>query len=171
MPGGGDALYPYVLGVSLLLFFSFGLGYGATVAEPALNAMGITVEHLSNGAFPRRTLVHSVAVGVGLGVGIGVCKVVFGWSMMPMLLTGYGIALVLTLFSSEQFVNLAWDSAGVTTGPVTVPIILSLGLGLASATGASDGFGILAMASVGPIVSVLLVGLLLPLWTRWGQRA
>lgn len=170
LPGSHDALYPYVLGVTLLLLFAFGLGYGATVAEPALNAMGITVENLSNGAFSRRTLVHAVAIGVGVGTALGVSKVVFGWSMMPMLLIGYGIALVLTLLSSEQFVNLGWDSAGVTTGPVTVPVIMSLGLGLASAVGASDGFGILAMASVGPIVSVLLLGLLLPYWTRFVQR-
>ena len=170
IPGTGEPLYPYVLGVGLLLLFSFGLGYGATVAEPALNAMGITVENLSDGTFSRRTLIHAVAVGVGLGTALGVSKVVFHWDMMPMLLTGYGVALVLTLLSSEQFVNLAWDSAGVTTGPVTVPVIISLGLGLASAVGATDGFGILAMASVGPIVSVLLLGLLLPLWARWSQR-
>jgi len=167
----GVARYSYLIGVSLLLLFSFGLGYGATVAEPALNAMGMTVENLSSGAFSRRTLIHAVAVGVGVGTALGVSKIVFGWAMMPMLLTGYGVALALTLFSSEQFVNLAWDSAGVTTGPVTVPVVLSLGLGLAAAVGASDGFGILAMASVGPIVSVLLVGVLLPFWTRLGQRS
>lgn len=164
--GAGAPLYPFVIGVCLLLVFAFGLGYGATVAEPALNAMGMTVEHLSNGAFRRRTLVHAVAAGVGIGAAVGVAKVVFGWSMMPLLLGGYGLAMVLTLFSSEQFVNLAWDSAGVTTGPVTVPVIMALGLGLAAAVGSGDGFGILAMASVGPIVSVLLVGLALPWLNR-----
>ncbi|HEY5720185.1 MAG TPA: DUF1538 family protein, partial [Gammaproteobacteria bacterium] len=80
-----------------------------------------------------------------------------------LLLPGYGLALVLTWFSSEEFVNVAWDSAGVTTGPVTVPLVLAMGLGFGEAVGAVEGFGILSMASIGPIVAVLTTGL----WIRW----
>jgi hypothetical protein len=69
------------------------------------------------------------------------------------------VALTLTLFASEEYVNLAWDSAGVTTGPVTVPLVLAMGLGLGRAVDAQEGFGILAMASVGPIITVLTVSL------------
>ena len=67
--------------------------------------------------------------------------------------------MLLTLFAAEEYVNLAWDSAGATTGPVTVPLVLAMGLGLGRAVDAQEGFGILAMASVGPIISVLLVSL------------
>jgi hypothetical protein len=159
---GGAALYSYPVGIGVALLFAIVLGYGATVAEPALNAMGVTVENLTDGAFPKRLLIQAVAVGVALGIALGVAKIIFDWSMLPLLLGGYILALVGTLWSSEEYVALAWDSAGVTTGPVTVPLVLALGLGLGKAVGAAEGFGILAMASFGPIVSVLLVGV----WIR-----
>jgi hypothetical protein len=103
-------------------------------------------------------LIQAVAVGVALGIALGVAKIVFGWPILPLLLGGYAVALGATLWSDEEYVALAWDSAGVTTGPVTVPLVLALGLGLGKAVGAAEGFGILAMASMGPVVSVLLVG-------------
>jgi Protein of unknown function (DUF1538) len=73
------------------------------------------------------------------------------------------LAILLTIVSSEEFVNVAWDSAGVTTGPITVPLVLAMGLGLGEATHAVEGFGILCLASIGPILSVLMVGL----WARY----
>jgi hypothetical protein len=159
---GARPLYPYPFGVSLTLLFAATIGYGATAAEPALNAMGVTVENLTNGAFPRKLLIQSVAVGVALGTAMGVAKIIFQWPMLPLLLGAYTAALVLTVLSLEEYVSLAWDSAGVTTGPVTVPLVLALGIGLSKAVGAAEGFGILAMASAGPIISVLGVGL----WIR-----
>ena len=79
--------------------------------------------------------------------------------MAYLLVPPYLILLLLTWFSSEEFVNFGWDSAGVTTGPITVPLVLAMGLGIgANVPGVSDGFGILALASVGPIITVLLVG-------------
>ena len=164
--GGGVPLYPYPFGVALTLLFAATIGYGATVAEPALNAMGVTVENLTDGAFPRKLLIQSVAAGVALGTALGVAKIIFQWPMLPLLLGAYAVALALTVLSLEEYVSLAWDSAGVTTGPVTVPLVLALGLGLSQAVGAAEGFGILAMASAGPIVSVLAVGL----WIRRGSR-
>ncbi|OGA73967.1 MAG: hypothetical protein A3G27_03155 [Betaproteobacteria bacterium RIFCSPLOWO2_12_FULL_66_14] len=161
--GGARGLYPFALGVALILGFALLLGYGATVAEPALAAMGTTVENITDGAFRKRVLIHAVAVGVGLGTAVGVARIIFQWPIFALILAGYVVALALTVASSEEYVNLAWDSAGVTTGPVTVPLILALGTGLGEATGARDGFGILAMASVGPIVSVLSAGL----WVRF----
>jgi hypothetical protein len=165
---GGEGLYPYVAGVAIVLLFALALGFGATLAEPALNAMGITVQTLTDGAFSKTTLVRAVAVGVGVGTTLGVVKVVFNLPLALLLVPAYGLALLLTLLSREEYVNLAWDSAGVTTGPVTVPLVLAMGLGLGQAVDAREGFGILAMASVGPIVSVLAVGLRLQLqeWLR-----
>ncbi len=164
---GAAPLYPYSLGIGLTLIFAATLGYGATVAEPALSAMGTTVENLTDGAFPKGLLIQAVAAGVALGIALGVAKIVFEWPMLPLLLGGYTLALGATLWSNEEYVALAWDSAGVTTGPVTVPLVLALGLGLGKAVGAAEGFGILAMASFGPIITVLLVGV----WIRRSAAA
>lgn len=154
-----NALYPYWMGLGLALLFAAFLGFGATMAEPALSALGTTVQNLTDGALRKRTLIHAVAAGVGLGTLLGVVKIIFGVPLAWLLLPAYGVALLLTLFASEEYVNLAWDSAGVTTGPVTVPLVLAMGLGLGRAVDAQEGFGILAMASVGPIITVLTVSL------------
>jgi len=139
--------------------FGFFLGYGATLAEPALIALGQTVEKITVGAFRRRLLMHSVAFGVGIGVAGGIYMLVHRVPLALLLIPPYAVVLLLTWLSSEEFVNIGWDSAGVTTGPVTVPLVLATGLGLgAEIPGVADGFGILALASLGPIVSVLAVG-------------
>ena len=156
-------LYPYEVGIAVALLFAALLGFGATMAEPALNAMGMTVQNLTDGAFSKKMLMRSVAFGVGMGTAVGVAKLIFALPLAMLLVPAYLIAFGLTVVSSEEYVNLAWDSAGVTTGPVTVPLVLALGLGLSKAIGAHEGFGILAMASIGPIVSVLLTGL----WIKW----
>lgn len=156
-------LYGLVLGLMIAVGFAWFLGFGATLAEPALNALGITVENLTSGAFRKSTLMYAVSFGVGCGIALGVAKIVFSIPISWLLIPGYLIALVLTWFSSEEYVNVAWDSAGVTTGPVTVPLVLSMGLGFGNAVDAVEGFGILSMASIGPIISVLSVGL----WVQW----
>lgn len=163
---GAPALYPFALGIAVTLVFAFLVGYGATIAEPALNAMGTTVENLTNGAFRKRMLVHAVAIGVGSGAALGISRILFDLPLWMLLMVGYTLALVLTILSRENLVNLAWDSAGVTTGPVTVPLLMALGIGLGHVVEAADGFGILAMCSVGPIVSVLATGLWTDLRTR-----
>lgn len=156
----GSPLWNRELGVAITVCFAWVLGFGATLAEPALATLAITVDNLSKGALSRRQVVLSVALGVGTGTALGVLKIVLQWPLLPMLIAGYLIAAILTIPSNEVLVNVAWDSAGVTTGPVTVPLVISLGLGLGKALGASDGFGILSLASVCPIVSVLAVGLI-----------
>lgn len=156
-------LYNFSLGITIAAVFAWLLGFGATMAEPALNALGMTVESLSNGAFRKSMLINAVSFGVGTGIALGILKIVFELPIAVLIIPGYAIALVLTAMSTEEYVNIAWDSAGVTTGPVTVPLVLAMGLGLGAAVGAADGFGILAMASIGPIVSVLATGQ----WVRW----
>jgi len=163
---GAPPLYPFALGIAVTLLFAFAIGYGATVAEPALNAMGMTVENLTDGAFRKRMLIHAVAVGVGCGAALGVARILFDLPLWVLLMGGYTIALGLTIISREEIVNLAWDSAGVTTGPVTVPLLLALGIGLGHVVEAVDGFGILALCSVGPIVSVLSTGVWIDFQTR-----
>ncbi len=147
-------------GKCLAILFGFILGYGATLAEPALNALGSTVEKITVGAFKKNLLMQAVATGVALGIATGVAKIAFNLELWYLLIPPYAFLLILTFFSSEDFVNFGWDSAGVTTGPITVPLVLAMGLGIGAKTGAIDGFGVLSLASVGPIITVLTVGLI-----------
>ncbi len=162
----GSPLYTYAVGLSLALAFAWFLGFGSTLAEPALNALGVTTEKLTNGVFKKKTLINAVSIGVGFGIAVGVAKLIFDLPLVWLILPGYLLAIVLTFFSTEEFVNVAWDSAGVTTGPITVPLVLAMGLGLGNATHAVEGFGILCMASIGPIIAVLITGL----WARYKAR-
>ncbi len=148
------------LGKFVAIGFAFFLGYGATLAEPALNALGDTVERITVGAFRKKLLMQAVAIGVGLGIGAGIVKMAYNLPLIWMLIPPYALVLLLTWRAPDSFVNFGWDSAGVTTGPITVPLVLAMGLGVgANVPGVSDGFGILALASVGPIMTVLSVGL------------
>jgi len=156
-------LYSFAFGLGIAALFAWILGFGATLAEPALNALGMTVENLTNGSFRKNTLMYAVSFGVGCGIAIGVIKIVFSIPIAYLIIPGYCLAVVFTYFSTEEFVNVAWDSAGVTTGPVTVPLVLAMGLGFGDAVGAVEGFGVLSMASIGPIVAVLGTGL----WIQW----
>lgn len=152
-------LFGFAGGIAVIILFAFVMGYGATLAEPALNALGATVEELTVGTFKKSLLMQAVAIGVGVGIAFGVVKIVFDLPLIWMLVPPYLILIVVTIISSEDFVNIGWDSAGVTTGPVTVPLVLAMGLGVGGQVGVVEGFGILALASVWPILSVLLVGL------------
>lgn len=163
VPGAdGSPLYLYAVGLTLALVFAWVVGFGATVAEPALNALGVTAEQLTNGFFKQRTLILAVSLGVACGIALGLTKLIFDLPLVWLVVPPYLVAAALTAVSSEEFVNVAWDSAGVTTGPITVPLVLAMGLGFGNATQAVEGFGILCLASIGPIISVLLTGL----WAR-----
>jgi len=164
---GESPLYGFAVGVAVAVLFGWLLGFGATLAEPALNALGTTVETLTNGAFSKFLLMYSVSVGVGIGIAVGVAKIIFDFPLTYLLVPGYAVVLLLTALSSEEYVNVAWDSAGVTTGPVTVPLVLAMGLGFGKAVGAVEGFGVLAAASLFPIMAVLATGLLI----EWRARA
>ncbi len=159
-------IYSYGIGLLLALVFAWFLGFGATIAEPALTALGMTAEELTNGIFKKKTLVMAVSTGVACGIALGLAKLIFDLSLVWLLAGSYAVAAILTLMSSEAFVNVAWDSAGVTTGPVTVPLVLAMGLGFGNATEAIEGFGILCLASVGPIITVLISGL----WSSYKSR-
>ena len=163
-------LYSMTVGVGIAGLFAWVLGLSATLAEPALNALGMTVQNLTNGAFKKSMLMIAVAFGVGTGIMLGVLKLIYGFHIMYILIPGYTLGLILTLLSTEEFVNVGWDSAGVTTGPVTVPLVLAMGLGFGNALGSTDGFGILAAASICPIVAVLTLGIYVQLKVKREER-
>ncbi|EKX49467.1 hypothetical protein GUITHDRAFT_136128 [Guillardia theta CCMP2712] len=156
----GSPIWGRELGTFIAVLFAWVLGFGATLAEPALFTLAVTVDRLSRGKITQRQVVLSVALGVGTGTALGLLKIVIGFPLLPLLLVGYTLAVILTTMAGEILICVAWDSAGVTTGPVTVPLVISLGLGLGRALNAADGFGILSLASVCPIISVLAVGII-----------
>ena len=163
-------IYSEIIGFIIVIIFAFLLGFGATLAEPALNALGITVQNLTNGAFKKSMLMYSVSIGVATGISLGIAKLIFSIDLATILLPLYAVGLILTFFSSEEFVNVGWDSAGVTTGPVTVPLVLAMGLGLGNAVSAIEGFGILSLASICPIIAVLTMGIIIQLKNKFSQK-
>jgi len=151
---------PYSMsGLIVVLLFAFVMGYSATFAEPALSALGITVEDVTVGAIKKTMLVQAVAIGVGVGLSLGVTRIIWNIPLFWLLCPLYLLLLVITKLSSEEYVNIGWDSAGVTTGPITVPLVISMGLGIGGQVGVVEGFGIVSLASVCPILSVLGMGL------------
>jgi Protein of unknown function (DUF1538) len=157
----------------LLLAFAFALGFGTTIAEPALLAVadeaarvraesrGIDVGAASDYALALR---YTVAVAVGLSIMIGVVRIVRGWPIHHIIIGGYLIILALTPFAPEGIVGIAYDSGGVTTSTITVPLVTALGVGLSmSVKGRNpmvDGFGLIAFASLMPIMFVLVFGMI-----------
>ncbi len=148
-----------LLGITLVCLFAFGMGYGSTIAEPALNALGITIEEITVGTVKRSKVVGTVSFGVGIGLLIGVCRLILDIPACWLLVPGYLILLILTYYSDEEFTSLAWDSGGVTTGPITVPLVLAMGLGIGGGLNVIDGFGIVSMASLFPILTMLAFGI------------
>jgi hypothetical protein len=139
--------------------FAFAIGAGTTVAEPALIAVAMKANEVSGGAIGVWGLRVAVAVGVAIGLALGSYRIVVGAPMHYFIITGYVIVVVQTFFSPKLIVPLAYDSGGVTTSTVTVPLVAALGLGLAETVpGRSpliDGFGLIAFASLCPIISVM----------------
>lgn len=160
-----------LIGIAVVMLFAFGLGFGSTLAEPALNALGMTVEDLTVGTVRRRSVIRTVSIGVGIGLVVGVARILYDLPFIWVLLPPYLLLRPLTILGEEEFTSIAWDCGGVTTGPVTVPLVIAMGLGLGGVMGMADGFGILAMASVYPILAMQLYGLLVRMRERRVFRA
>ena len=155
----GKAPDPHWSSYYLVYIFAALLGFSTTVAEPALIAVSHKAQEASRGALSSLSLRLVVALGVALGLTVGVFRIVTGTPLYWYILAGYLIVAVQTLFAPKLIIPLAYDTGGVTTSTVTVPLVAALGLGLASGIpGRSpilDGFGLIAFASVCPIISVL----------------
>jgi len=139
--------------------FAFAIGAGTTIAEPALIAVAMKANEVSGGAIGVWGLRIAVAIGVAFGLALGCYRIVVGAPMHYFIISGYVIVVIQTFFSPKLIVPLAYDSGGVTTSTVTVPLVAALGLGLAETVpGRSpliDGFGLIAFASLCPIISVM----------------
>ncbi len=159
-----------------LLAFAFALGFGTTVAEPALIAVAAeaataaarsevierTPEAMAAYALGLRL---TVGLSVGIAIVIGVFRILKGWRIDVMLIIGYAMVVVMTLFAPREIIGIAYDSGGVTTSTITVPLVTALGVGLASSLKGRnpmlDGFGLIAFASLAPMIFVMAFGMLI----------
>lgn len=148
----------------LLLFFTLFLGIAVTMAEPDVRVLAHQIDAVSDGEITKNVLITFVAVGVGIFMAIAAARVVLGVPMSYILIGGYTAVFILSAFVPPHFVPISFDSGGVTTGPMTVPFILALGVGLTSVLGGkssmSDSFGFVALASIGPVLAVMLLGVI-----------
>ena len=139
--------------------FAAAIGFSTTVAEPSLIAVAIKANETSGGALKPWGLRIAVAIGVAVSISLGAFRIVTGTSLAYYMMVGYLIVIIQTIFAPKMIVPLAYDSGGVTTSTVTVPLVTALGLGLASTVpGRSplvDGFGLIALASLFPMITVM----------------
>ena len=139
--------------------FAMAIGFATTIAEPALIAVSIKANDVSGGAISVWGLRGAVALGVGLGITLGSYRIVTGTPLHYYIITGYIFVIVQTFFAPKSIIALAYDSGGVTTSTVTVPLVTALGIGLATTIpGRSpliDGFGLIAFASLFPMITVM----------------
>jgi hypothetical protein len=157
-----------------LLVFAFALGFGTTVAEPALIAVtqegaraaaeaGLIEDTAGVKNAYALGLRLTVALSVGTAIILGVLRILRGWSLPVLIVGGYVLVMIMTLFSPAEIIGLAYDSGGVTTSTVTVPLVTALGVGLARTIRGrdplTDGFGLIALASLTPMIFVMLFGL------------
>ena len=158
-----------------LLTFAFALGFGTTIAEPALIAVAeeasevvaeaglieINQQAMESYADGLRL---TVALSVGFAIALGVLRILLNWSIQYMIMTGYVMVIVMTGFAPDEIIGIAYDSGGVTTSTITVPLVTALGIGLASSISGRnpmlDGFGLIAFASLFPIIFVLGYGMI-----------
>jgi hypothetical protein len=157
-----------------LLLFAFLLGFGTTVAEPALIAVAEEASEIAAqaGAIGNNQSAQeayaeglrlTVAFSVGIAILVGVIRIVKGWPMHWMIMAGYALVVIITSFAPREIIGIAYDSGGVTTSTITVPLVTALGVGLASSIRGRnpmiDGFGLIAFASLTPIIFVMIFGM------------
>lgn len=159
-----------------LLLFAFALGFGTTVAEPALIAIANEAANVAatGGWIPDETMARqdyadglrfTVALSVGAAIVIGVVRILRGWPIQNLIIGGYIGVVIMTYFAPPEIIGIAYDSGGVTTSTITVPLVAALGVGLASSIQGRnpmiDGFGLIAFASLTPMIFVMAYGALL----------
>ncbi len=139
--------------------FAFAIGFSTTIAEPSLLAVAIKANQVSAGSIGIWGLRIAVAIGVAIGIALGVYRIITGTPLYWYIITGYVFVVIQTLYAPRLIIALAYDSGGVTTSTVTVPLVAALGLGLSSTVPGRnpllDGFGLIAFASLFPIMSVM----------------
>ena len=158
----------------MLIPIGFILGFVATFAEPAVRILNYEVEKVSSGAIPQQLMLYTLSLGVAVSIALSMARIIYGLPLMYFIIPGYLIALVLIRYSKRNFIGIAFDSGGVATGPMTVTFILAMTIGVATALEGRDplleGFGMIALVALAPILSVLILGILYARKERENER-
>lgn len=145
----------------IILLFGILLGFAITVAEPNVQVLATQVDMASDGAIPKVILVMAVGAGVAVFIALALIRLIKGKHIKYFLLVSYALVLLLAFLTPANFIPIALDAGGVVTGPLVVPFIMALGVGVANAfSGKRDSFGFVGLASLGPILAVLILGVL-----------
>ncbi|CDQ17832.1 Protein of unknown function [Halobacillus karajensis] len=148
----------------LLIPIGFVLGFVAVYAEPAVSVLTHQVERVSGGYIPNKVLLYTLSVGVGLSIAISMIRILLGIPLWYFIVPGYIFVLIIVRFSTKTFTSIAFDSGGVATGPMTATFILALFVGISSVIEGRDplvdGFGMVALVALAPILSVLTLGII-----------
>ncbi len=154
----------------LIYLFGFLIGFSTTMAEPALIAIALKASEISEGNINQKTLRISVAIGVAIGIALGAYRLISGDALHYYIIVGYIIVIIMTYFAPKYIIPIAYDSGGVTTSTVTVPLVAALGLGLAENIEGRDplidGFGLIAFASLFPMITVMGYGIIAQIKTK-----
>ncbi len=147
-----------------LLVAAFIFGFVITVAEPDVRVLAHQVDIASRGAIDSNILIIAVALGVGFFVSLAILRILLGIPIAYLLAGGYILVVALSFFTPPDFVAISFDAGGVTTGPMAVPFILALGVGATAVMGGKSGmaeaFGLIGLASIGPVISVMVLGVI-----------
>jgi hypothetical protein len=147
----------------VLIIIGFILGFVAAFAEPAVRVLTYEVEKASGGSIPRQIMLYTLSIGVAFSIALAMARLIYGISLWYLIIPGYLIALILMFFSNQTFISIAFDSGGVATGPMSVTFVLTMALGVASAIEGRDplldGFGLISLVALSPILAVLLLGI------------
>lgn len=149
---------PYLIGIA------FVIGFTVTIAEPNVLVLGHQINVASEGNISKNLLIYVTAIGIGFFVAMAMVRILFGFPITYLFAAGYAIVLVLSFFTPPEFMPIAFDAGGFSTGLMTIPFILATGLGLSSVLGkrtpSSEGFGIVGLACLGPIIGIMALGVI-----------
>ncbi|MEX0680184.1 MAG: DUF1538 domain-containing protein [Balneolales bacterium] len=158
------SLLPRIGKVWLVVLISFALGFVVTLAEPDVRVLANYVDSVSGGTINRYLLIYTVALGTAIFVGLAILRIILNIPIKYLLVGGYGLIFILALFVPESFISISFDAGGVTTGPLAVPFFIAYGVGVTAVLGGrkttGEGFGLVALASIGPVLAVLILGII-----------
>jgi hypothetical protein len=155
---------PGLRSIYLIAAVVFLIGFAVTITEPDVVVLSHQIDSVSQTAIPKFALIYVIGIGIGVFTAAAILRIVLNIRITYFLAAGYVVVLLLSLFTPPAYVPIAFDAGGVTTGPMTVPVILALGIGFSSVfarqRSLQDGFGLIGLASIGPIIGVMLMGLI-----------
>lgn len=156
---------PQKRSLALIVGVAFALGFATTVAEPDVLVLAGQVDDASKGAISGQLVLYLIAAGLATLIALAMMRILLGWPIKYILTAAYAIMLLLALFAPPEYIALSFDAGSVTTGVLSAPVIIALAIGLSSVlagrSAITDGFGLLGFASIGPIIAILLMGMLL----------